>query len=156
MPNIDPTRRGVVTGGGLATLAFAGLGSAAEAAAPPSPLEAANLKLVKAYLATWADPDFDAEKVLPAYFAGDAAIRLTDSAPAAIGPAAGAAAFRPYIAQGQRFTVQILDIFVRGPLVMTSRIDTEHTPSKPDRTWPVVGVFIVKDGKIREWTDFSV
>jgi limonene-1,2-epoxide hydrolase len=47
-------------------------------------------------------------------------------------------------------------VFQRGDFVMTSRIDTEITPGKPNREWQVVGVFVVKDGKIREWTDFNV
>jgi limonene-1,2-epoxide hydrolase len=39
---------------------------------------------------------------------------------------------------------------------MARRIDAERTPGKPDREWPVVGVFAVKDAKIREWTDFAL
>lgn len=83
-------------------------------------------------------------------------MRIADSAPVAVGPAAGAAAFKPFFSQGQTIRIRYLQVFTRGPLVMTSRIDTEVTPGKPDKDWPVVGIFVVKDHKIHEWTDFVV
>ena len=43
---------------------------------------------------------------------------------------------------------------MHGPVVMNKRIDTMKTAGKPDQVFPVVGVFIVKKGKITEWTDY--
>jgi limonene-1,2-epoxide hydrolase len=37
---------------------------------------------------------------------------------------------------------------------MNKRNDTLKTEGKPDQVFPVVGVFLVKDGKITEWTDY--
>ena len=41
-----------------------------------------------------------------------------------------------------------------GAVVVTSRVDTVKTPGKPDQVYKIAGVFIVKGGKITEWTDF--
>ena len=37
---------------------------------------------------------------------------------------------------------------------MNRRIDTMKTAGKPDQVFKVVGVFVVKDGKIVEWADY--
>jgi limonene-1,2-epoxide hydrolase len=150
------TRRAVMAGSALTAMAMATSADGVRRASRRSSAEEANLKLVQDFCATWGGPDFDPDKVIPRYFADDAKMRIADSAPLAIGPAAGAAAFKPFFSQGQRIRIRYLEVFTRGPLVMTSRIDTEITPGKPDKDWPMVGVFVVKDGKIHEWTDFVV
>ncbi len=55
---------------------------------------------------------------------------------------------------GEKLDVKILHTYAEGPLVTNKRIDTLTTPSKPPQSFPVVGVFIVKKGKITEWTDY--
>jgi limonene-1,2-epoxide hydrolase len=55
---------------------------------------------------------------------------------------------------GVTLTVETLETTAHGPVVMNKRIDTMKTPDKPDQVFPVVGVFVVKNGKITEWTDY--
>jgi len=140
MAGLRATRRIAIAGSGAAALALLAGGGRAVAAAPATTMEAANLHVVKGFIDSWTAEHFDPDAAMPKFFAEDARIRVIDSAPVVIGPAAAAAAFKPYLAEGQRFSVQILETFVRGPLVMTSRIDTESRPGKPERQWPVVGV----------------
>jgi limonene-1,2-epoxide hydrolase len=51
-------------------------------------------------------------------------------------------------------TVETLSTTAHGPVVLNKRIDTLKTLDKPDQVFPVVGVFVVKDGKITEWVDY--
>ena len=156
MQDFDAARRGLMIGAGLATFAAAGLASGQAAAAPQTPAEAANLKLVQDFVRTWGEADFDPDKVLPVYLAADGRVRMTQDMPWATGPAAVAASFKPFLKNGERYPVKFLDVFARGPLVATHRIDTVLTPGKPDQSMEVYGVFLLKDGKIQEWSDYLV
>jgi limonene-1,2-epoxide hydrolase len=154
MERIDEERRNLMIGG-AGLLALAGLADGAQAAAP-SASEAANLKLAKDFCDSWGKPGFDPDKAMPAFIAADAHVRVIDSQPAVVGPQAVADAFRPYAQKGDRFLVEYIETFVRGPLVMLSRIDTQVSKGQPDQKFPVVGVFVIRGGKIHEWTDFVV
>jgi limonene-1,2-epoxide hydrolase len=155
MHDIDATRRTLLVGGGLGALAIVGFAGEAEAA-PLTPGEAANLKLVQDFCQTWGAADFDPDKVMPVYLASDGRVRVLQDQPFVVGPAATAAAFKPYLQHGERFKVKFLDVFARGPLVTTHRIDTVVTPGKPDQNMEIFGVFLLKDGKIQEWNDYIV
>lgn len=161
----DVTRRRLFASGGLG-LAAAAIQTDAASAAPPNaasrsagPLsagEAANLRRVQDFCRTWSAPDFDPDKVMAAYLAPQAAVRVIDSQPFVVGPAAVAAAFKPFLTHGERFAVKFLSVFARGPLVVTQRIDTQITPGQPDKAMEVVGVFLLRGGQIQEWTDYIV
>lgn len=156
MQNIDAARRGLIIGAGLAAAAASGLGATPAAAAAPTPAEAANLKLVQDFVRTWGEADFDPDKVMPVYLAADGRVRMTQDMPWVTGPTAVAASFKPFLKNGERYPVKFLDVFARGPLVTNHRIDTVLTPGKPDKAMEVVGVFLLKDGKIQEWADYLV
>jgi hypothetical protein len=40
--------------------------------------------------------------------------------------------------------------------VATSRVDTIKLPGKPDESFKVAGVVIIKDGKFQEYCDYLV
>ena len=61
---------------------------------------------------------------------------------------------KSFTASGQSIDVEMLEIFAKGPVVVTSRVDTVKAPGKPDQVYKIAGVFIVKGGTITEWTDF--
>jgi limonene-1,2-epoxide hydrolase len=150
----EPTRRTLfAAAGGLAALAAAG---DAAAEVPASEAEAANIRLVKDFCATWAAPNFDADAVMAAYLAADCHVRPVDSQPFVSGPAAVAAAFKQMSPNGERYRADFQSIFARGPIVVTDRIDTQLNGAKAGQKFAVVGVFYVRDGKIREWTDYLV
>ena len=48
-----------------------------------------------------------------------------------------------------------LDTFAKGPLVVNHRIDRFISTTRP-LTWEGVGVFFLKDGKIKEWFDYTI
>lgn len=141
--------------GGLGALAAASLAAPA-AAAEATAGEAANIQLVKDFCATWSAKDFDPDAAAKAFFAPDAHVRVLDSLPFVVGPAAIGAAFKPFLTHGERFTVKFLSVFAKGPLVVTHRIDTQVQAGQPDKAMEVVGVFLVREGRIREWTDYLV
>jgi limonene-1,2-epoxide hydrolase len=49
---------------------------------------------------------------------------------------------------------KVLETFSAGPMVMNRRIDTFVSPRS--FRWHGVGVFFVKDGKIEEWSDYTI
>lgn len=118
-------------------------------AAAPSPAEAANVAVVDAFIAAWDDPDRAVE-----YLASDASIRMIEDQPPIVGKTAIAEAFKGFMTPGVTLTVETLQTTVHGPIVMNKRIDTMKTEGQPDQVFPVVGVFLVKNGKITEWTDY--
>ena len=138
--------------GALAALSLAGPAAAAEETTG----EAANTKLVKGFCGTWSAKDFDPDAAAKAYFAPDAHVRVLDSQPFVVGPAAIAGAFKPFLTHGERFTVKFLSVFAKGPLVVTHRIDTQVQAGQPDKPMEVVGVFLVREGRIHEWTDYLI
>jgi limonene-1,2-epoxide hydrolase len=150
----DLTRRTLFAAGGAGALAAGALASQADAADAPSGAEAANIKVVKDFVGSWAAPDFDPDKTMPLYLAPDASVRPIDSQPFITGPAALAAAFKAYAPKGERFKAQFNSVWAKGPLVITDRVDTQVGGDKNGAHFPVVGVFLVRDGKIKEWTDY--
>jgi limonene-1,2-epoxide hydrolase len=149
------TRRTAFLAGALGVAAAAG-GAGQAAAAEPTAAEAANVKVVKDFCATWGAKDFDPDASARAYFTPDASVRVLDTMPFVVGPAAIGAAFKPFLQHGERFKVQFLDVYAKGPLVVTHRIDTQVAPGQADKAMEMVGVFLVRDGRIKEWTDYLV
>ena len=49
---------------------------------------------------------------------------------------------------------KILETFASGPIVINRRVD--RFALKQPLTVEVVGVFFVKDGKIKEWSDYTI
>jgi limonene-1,2-epoxide hydrolase len=146
------TRRAALLAGalGAAAAGLAGPAGAAELTAA----ERANVKLVKDFCATWGARDFDPDASAAAYFAPAANVRVLDTLPFVVGPAAIGAAFKPFLQHGERFQVKFLDVYAKGPLVVTHRIDTQVAPGQADKDMEMVGVFLVRGGRIKEWTDY--
>ncbi len=49
---------------------------------------------------------------------------------------------------------EILDTWARGPMVINERID--RFTNFQLKSWHGVGVFLIKDGKIVEWYDYTI
>ena len=139
-------RHFLFTAGTLIAL-LASVGARAEYA--PNAEERANLNVVQAFMSTWNTPD-----VAVMELSENASIRMVEDQPAAVGRDAAAAAFKSFLVPGVRVEVEVLETTVHGPVVVNSRIDTVKTEGKPDELYPVTGVFVVKNGKIVEWSDY--
>jgi limonene-1,2-epoxide hydrolase len=142
------TRRTAFVAGALGAVAVATLGKTAIAADEKSDAKA-NVKVVEAFIKAWNDPDKSVT-----YLADNASVRMVEDQPAVVGPANVAAAFKGFMGHGEKLDVKILSTYAGGPVVTNKRIDTLTTPGKPPQAFKVVGVFIVKKGKIVEWADY--
>ena len=142
------TRRTAFVAGALGAVAAATLGKTAIAAEAKSDSKA-NVKVVNDFIAAWSDPDKSVT-----FLADNCSVRMEEDKPAITGPANVGAAFKGFMGPGVTLTVKVLHTYAEGPLVTNKRIDTLTNPGKPPQAFPVVGVFIVKKGKIAEWTDY--
>ena len=135
----------------IATAAFTlvTLGLAFPLAAEKGSPEQDPIQIVNDFMAAWSDPD---EAVT--YLAPNASVRMVEDQPAVVGREAIAAAFKSFMTPGVTLEVDTLESTATGPVVINKRIDTMRAEGKPDQVFPVVGVFVVKDGKITEWTDY--
>lgn len=126
-----------------------GLTTGARADVQGNKAERANVKVVDDFIAAWSDPD----KAV-SFLAPEASVRMEENKPAIVGQKAVADAFKGFMKPGVTLHVKTLRTTVHGPVVLNKRIDTMKTKGQPDQVFPVVGVFVVKNGKIVEWTDY--
>ena len=136
---------------------LAGLGAAAAGAMFASPLEAAeqtaaekaNIQVVKDFCAAW--PSHDLDRIV-GFFAENGSYRMTEAMEPSKGREALIARLKMIINNVTQF--EILDTWARGPMVINERID--RFTNFQLKSWHGVGVFLVKDGKIVEWYDYTI
>jgi limonene-1,2-epoxide hydrolase len=166
------TRRNLVAAGGLGAFAIAVAGTAGAAepgnalpssgmpvsnaptAASPGSIEKVNVQLVKDFCKAWGDDPPDADDMVNKYLADDCLVRFGDTIEPVTGHDAAIALFQTFLSNGERYDLKILETFSRGPVVVNSRIDSTIKGTRTTHPTSVVGVFIVKDGKIKEWSDY--
>lgn len=147
------TRRGFVGTAALGAVGMAATGRAADAA-PLSAAEQSVKKVVDDFCAAWKTGD--ASKAA-SHLAETCVVRFTastDGSPALSGRAAVQAQIAKYLT-GMTIEFMVKDTWVSGPMVMNRRVDRIVSP-KGTQDIAVVGVFFVRDGKIKEWSDFIV
>ena len=121
--------------------------------------ERTNSKVIGDMVAMWdivaASTPPDVDKLKP-FFTDDCAFRLrpTDTA-ATRGFDVVQAAIQRGTANGQKIRHELLDRFAKGPVVVMEKLNQFITPDKT-RTSHVVAVFLMKDGKIAEWTEYFI
>ena len=140
-------------------LTTAGIG-AATALGMPAPVgaaeltdaEKANVKVVNDFCAAWSTRDLT--KIVP-FLSDDCVYRMTETTPPVTGHAGVTERLGTWMQTSQRIEFNILDTFAKGPMVITHRIDRFVSTTRP-LTWEGVGVFFVKDGRIKEWFDYTM
>ncbi len=148
------TRRSVLVGAGGLTGA-AGLGLAALAsgsrarAAPLSEAEKANLALVNAFCAAW--PEHDLGKIM-GFFSDNPAYRQNEIQAPATGRQGVTDKIGGFLNNVVKFEVH--DSWARGPMVINER--TDYFTGLSLKSWRGVGVFLIKEGKIVEWYDYTI
>lgn len=150
----SPDRRSLLLAGALGAAGLAALTRDARAAAP-NDAEEANIQWVNDYLKSFADHPPDPVRI-GGYFTEDCFVRLAQTMAPTTGRAAAIEGFRKILVDGQRFEIKVLETYAKGPLVLSSRIDTLVTPGKPDRPFPFTGLFFFDKGKIKELNDYLV
>lgn len=156
----DVTRRRFLTVGGVSAIAAAGFPASLQAAWGSDSWtaeEQANVRVVSAFLGSW-EHGGDANR-MASLLAEDVVSRPTahnQEAP----PLEDREALRAFaanaFANGTVVEFKVLDTMATGPIVVNNRIDrlTREDGTATDVYY--LGVFFLKDGKIAEWTDYSV
>jgi limonene-1,2-epoxide hydrolase len=112
-------------------------------------IEAANVALVKSFLASWREP----LKIDYGPLAPDGLFRSNDWTPTPKNAAELREYFQTVVTPEDRVEVAIHQIFAKGTLVAMARTDTVKAPGKRDRIYEIAAHFTVRNGKIAEWTD---
>lgn len=120
-------------------------------AAERTAAEAANLALVADFCAAFAMRDMTR---IASFLAPNCSYRITETAMPAVG-AAAVERIRSYVERSSKIEFKILDSWARGPVVINERIDSFTRPDGSP-AYHLVGVFLIKDGKIAEWTDYGI
>jgi len=134
----------------FAALLTAFTGLCIHSAAADSTAKAANLAVVRNFYAAGDDPQRAAS-----FFASDAVVRMDETKPPITGSAAILAALKALTAHGEKLTARITSNFVAGPVVAVRHVDTLTVPGEQTQTYKLAAVFIVRDGKIKEWSEYS-
>ncbi len=114
--------------------------------------ESENLRIVTGFCAAWSTRDL--QQILP-FLSGDCVYRMTETMEPVSGHAGVVERLGPWIESSQAIEFRILESFVRGPIVTNHRVDTFSSSTRP-LTWEGVGVFLVSDGLIKEWFDYTM
>lgn len=86
------------------------------------------------------------------FLADDVVYRMTETAVPIIGVENVLEAYTKLNATSIEF--KVLETLTAGPIVINRRVD-RFVSSRPF-TWEGVGVFFVKDRKIKEWSDYTI
>jgi limonene-1,2-epoxide hydrolase len=143
-------RRAFLTAAGVGAAALLG-GAGRADAADWNDVEKANVKTVNDFCAAWATRDVN--RALP-FLADDCVYRMTETTPPASGHAGVIQKLKPTVDNSTVVEFRVLDTMAAGPIVINHRIDRFLT-ARP-LTWEGVGVFFIKDGKIKEWSDYTI
>jgi len=137
---------------GLGLGAAAAFGSETTAsAADRSAGEQANVQVVTDFCAVWSSRDIS--KALP-FLADDCVHRMSETVAPVQGHDGVIQRLKQAVDTSSLVEFRILDTAAFGPIVINHRIDRFLMP-RP-LTWEGVGVFFLKDGKIKEWSDYTI
>ena len=151
MKNSSTSRRTFFAGSALGLAATAAL-SQENRAARWSEAEATNVKLVEDFCASWSTLDLEQ---VTSHMSVDSIYRMSETTPPVTGHEGVVGIMQPWFESSSAIEFRILETFARGPLVITHRIDTFSSDTRP-LTWEGVGVFFLVDGKIKEWSDYTI
>jgi limonene-1,2-epoxide hydrolase len=146
-PRAGLTRRSAVSTAGLGLAVIAAMPGDANAEWTAS--EKANVQLVKDFCAAW--PSHNIDRIM-SFFAENCSYRVTEAQEPNKGRQTVMERIQSFLDHVQSFDV--LETFAKGPLVVNERQD--HFTGGPLKMWHGVGVFFLKDGKIVEWSDYTI
>lgn len=116
--------------------------------------EKANIALVDRFCKAW--EAMDLSQVF-ATMQEDAIYRQSQDTPPVTGYQAISDLMQPWIDTSHQITYEVLETFARGPVVINRRIDIYHSDNDERHLeWEGVGLFLIEDGLIREWQDFTM
>ena len=155
-PGLDPGRRGMLAGSGMALLGLLGSRGAAaqgwENVADWDQVEKQNVRVVEEFCNAWATRDL---KNVAATMADNCIYRMSETTPPVHGHDGLAEQMQGWIDTSHTIIFEILQTVAKGPIVMNHRIDYWMSDTRPV-TWEGVGVFFLQNGKIVEWSDYNI
>jgi len=152
------SRRNVLaaSGGGMLAALLAAQAGAQENVIDASltATEKANIALVDRFCQAW--EAMDLQQVF-ATMSEQCIYRQSQDTPAVTGYQAISNMMQPWIDSSHAITYEVLETFARGPVVINRRIDIYHSEDDARHLeWEGVGLFLIEDGLIREWQDFTM
>jgi limonene-1,2-epoxide hydrolase len=132
--------------------AFAGLASAKAQGAALTDAEQANMGTIRDFCASWSTRDV---AKIGAFFADDAVYRVIETAKPTVGKDAIVKLLSMFLQRAQKVDFHAFETFAAGPIVLNRRRDS-FVSSQGTRSFAVAGVFFLRDGKIAEWTDYTI
>jgi limonene-1,2-epoxide hydrolase len=151
LPMSTATRRALIGSSVLGPTLLTAFAAQAQGR-PYTPLEQANIKVVTDFMHSVKPKDATSGAQ---YLAPDVVYRMTETTPPDRGHAAIVQRLAPFIDNADRIEFEILATHAMGPIVINHRIDRFVSTVRP-LLFEGVGVFFLKDGKIREWTDYTI
>ena len=88
------------------------------------------------------------------FFSDDIVYRMSETMPPLVGLEAVMGTFKTFVGDAESVEFRVLETFATGPIVVNRRID--RFALRQPLTVECVGVFYVKDDKIKEWSDYTV
>jgi uncharacterized protein len=146
-----PGRRRFFQSVAMGAAAVAGFPALA-AAADWTALERANVKVVNDFCAAWATGDV---ATITSYMTDDVMFR-NRATPPMVGRQASFDRITNVFTQYPKIEFDVVESWARGPLVMDERKDWLYQPGKEKRLIHLVGIFVMRDGKIAEWADYGL
>lgn len=121
---------------------------------PQTPQETENERLVTEFCKDWAKQDVD---VLAEYLASDIQYQMYEGRPDISGVDEFKKELRDFLNRLKEVRWEIYRSYAIGELVINERIDhfIDEDSSKSFHL-PIAGVFLVRDGKIKMWKDYSL
>jgi len=132
--------------------AFAGLAPGKAQAASFTAAERANIRTVKDFCEAWSTRDVAR---VSAFFADDAVYRVLETAKPLIGKQAIGQMLTKFLQQTRKVEFHVFETYAAGPIVLTHRHDS-FVSARATRSFNVAGVFFLRNGKIAEWTDYTI
>ena len=119
----------------------------------PTPEEQRNIAIAREFNTCWSDRDCDRLLTL---LDKEVAYMVYEGGPVHVGHAAVEGAVRPFLAKYERVEFEIVRMSAIGPVVSHERTENYYGPGgKLDTHFHVVGLLVIKDGKIVLWRDYS-
>jgi limonene-1,2-epoxide hydrolase len=148
----DSDRRRFLTRAGMATMATIGLPALASAAEWTAE-EKANVAVVTDMCKAWVAP-LNFERI-GSFLTDDCVFRASETAPPVKGRQAIVDTLKKMLGAPSKAEFEVVQTFARGPIVFNERFDRFAMP-KRNIDWHGVGVFMMRDGKIAEWSDYTI
>ncbi|MFP6582179.1 MAG: limonene-1,2-epoxide hydrolase family protein [Candidatus Hydrogenedentota bacterium] len=147
-------RRTFLAAGGLgaALLLSGGEKAYAEKVDAYTGAEAANVKVVNDFCASWAS--LDADKI-GGFLAEKATFRMIETTPRMEGRDTIVNGIKGFIATAKSAEFEVLRTQAMGSIVINERID-HFDMGETKNAFHIVGIFFVKDGMIQEWQDYTM